>query len=106
MPGHIGEQQVLVWQAGGHPRACQSTARDGFLCRAPAPSAPARAGLQLDLFAKKDDLARTMNGKLFVELCELKGLRTRQVENNKLSGQARTQVEGSADTQSGELSMG
>jgi hypothetical protein len=106
MPGHIGEQQVFVWQAGGNPRACQSSARDGFLCRAPAPSAPAKAGLQLDLVAKKDDMARTMSGKFFVELCELKGLSTRQDENNKFSGQARTQVEGSADTQSGELNNG
>jgi hypothetical protein len=51
-------------------------------------------------------MARTMSGKFFVELCELKGLSTRQDENNKFSGQARTQVEGSADTQSGELNNG
>lgn len=67
--GHIGAQKVLVWQAGGNPRACQSFARDGFLCRAPAPSAPARAGLQLDLVDKKNDMARTISRKLFVKLC-------------------------------------
>jgi hypothetical protein len=41
--------------------------------------------------------------KLVVELGELKGLRTREVEHDKFSGQARAQVAGSADAQPGGL---
>lgn len=39
--------------------------------------------LELDLGGKEDDMARMMLGKLVVELGELKGLRTREVEHVK-----------------------
>lgn len=39
--------------------------------------------LELDLGAKDDDVARLLRGKLVVELGELKGLRTREVESLK-----------------------
>lgn len=38
---------------------------------------------ELDLSGKDDDLARLMRGKLIIELGELKGLRTREVEHLK-----------------------